>query len=620
MIDTPSLVDQYRHGVLRTGAGPRHLRGPAGTDRGPARPRHDPLRHPDRLRRTPLVPAPARPRTALPARPLSGPAPGTGRPWSPAAGCCGAAASPPTSSTPACPATSPAPPNWPRRATPRRTRSSGWSSSPSRSPTPPAPSSPFWPTSPESVHGAAATAVAFTSVAGLRHGLALAPEPPGPGEVRGAAGRWLAGRRAGGALTDAVLLRHLLWIAVASGLPLQLHTGLGEPGARVDRTDPVLLTDFVRATAGLGTDLILLHGYPYHRHAAHLAAVFPHVYADSGAALVRTGARAAAVLAEILELAPSARSLLHRRAGPARAARRRRPPLPRGPRPRAGRLGRRGRLVPGGRPAGRPADRGGQRATGAPDSARARPSDHADPTGPGRRTGVARLGRCGPTRCSTRSGAASRPHAPSPSGPTAPWPAATTRRGAATWTSSPYCRAAPARGTPGGWRPCTTGCAPPRRLARKLHCGYPTPDTLADPERAHLTWAHEGCCAAPHPCHPARAARLRARLLRGGAGRAAPAGAGPAAGRLRRPRPARLLASGGGQGPAVAAGRLGRPRAAHLRPGHRDPPRRPPGLQAGRPDRTARTRRSRRGRGGHRATALRDPARPGRAGSSAGPS
>ncbi|MET7475810.1 amidohydrolase family protein [Streptomyces sp. NPDC005648] len=156
----------------------------------------------------------------------------------------------------------------------------------------------------ESVHGAAAGAVAFTSVAGVRHGLALAPEPPGPGEVRGAAGRWLAGRRVGGELTDPVLLRHLLWIAVASNLPLQLHAGLGEPGQRIDRTDPVLLTDFVRATAGLGTDLILLHGYPYHRHAAHLAGAFPHVYADSGAALVRTGARAATVLAEILELAP----------------------------------------------------------------------------------------------------------------------------------------------------------------------------------------------------------------------------------------------------------------------------------------------------------------------------
>ncbi|MEU9171488.1 amidohydrolase family protein [Streptomyces sp. NPDC048420] len=156
----------------------------------------------------------------------------------------------------------------------------------------------------ESVHAAAANAVAFTSVAGVRHGLALAPEPPGPGEVRGAAGRWLAGRRVGGELSDPVLLRHLLWIAVATGLPLQLHAGLGEPGLRIDRTDPVLLTDFVRATAGLGTDLVLLHSYPYHRHAAHLAGVFPHVYADSGAALVRTGARAATVLAEILELAP----------------------------------------------------------------------------------------------------------------------------------------------------------------------------------------------------------------------------------------------------------------------------------------------------------------------------
>ncbi len=156
----------------------------------------------------------------------------------------------------------------------------------------------------ESVHGAAAHAVAFTSVAGLRHGLALAPEPPGPAEVRGAAGRWLAGRRAGEELSDPVLLRHLLWIAVASGLPLQLHAGLGAPDARADRGDPVLLTGFVRATAGLRTDLVLLHGYPYHRHAAHLAGVFPHVYADCGAALVRTGARAASVLAEVLELAP----------------------------------------------------------------------------------------------------------------------------------------------------------------------------------------------------------------------------------------------------------------------------------------------------------------------------
>ncbi|MDQ8701700.1 amidohydrolase family protein [Streptomyces sp. LHD-70] len=147
----------------------------------------------------------------------------------------------------------------------------------------------------ECVHGAAAGAVAFASVGGA-HGLALAPQPPDAGEVRGAADRWLAGRRVGDRLTHPVLLRHLVWIAVASGLPLQLHAGTGDPQRYVG--------EFARATAGLGTDLVLLHGYPYHRQAAHLAGVFPHVYADLGPALVRTGARAATLLAEILELAP----------------------------------------------------------------------------------------------------------------------------------------------------------------------------------------------------------------------------------------------------------------------------------------------------------------------------
>ncbi|MFE1230181.1 amidohydrolase family protein [Streptomyces sp. NPDC058745] len=147
----------------------------------------------------------------------------------------------------------------------------------------------------EAVHGAAATAVAFGSDAAVRRGLVYASEPPGPGEVRGAAGRWLAGRPAGGRLDDPVLLRHLLWIAVATGKPLQLHAGTGDPAA---------LAGFAARTAGLGTDLVLLHGYPDHRHTARLTGAFAHVHADLGPVLARTGARAAAVLAEILELAP----------------------------------------------------------------------------------------------------------------------------------------------------------------------------------------------------------------------------------------------------------------------------------------------------------------------------
>jgi hypothetical protein len=156
----------------------------------------------------------------------------------------------------------------------------------------------------EAVHDAAATAVAFTSVAGVGPGLALAPEPPGHAEVRAAAGHWLAVRVPGGPLEDPVLLRHLLWLALGSGLPLQLHTGARDARAPAGSADPALLTAFASATAGLGTDLVLLGAYPYHRHAAQLTSVFPHVYADLGPALAHTGARAAAVLAEILELAP----------------------------------------------------------------------------------------------------------------------------------------------------------------------------------------------------------------------------------------------------------------------------------------------------------------------------
>ncbi|MQY10461.1 hypothetical protein SRB5_05690 [Streptomyces sp. RB5] len=154
----------------------------------------------------------------------------------------------------------------------------------------------------EAIAAKSRTAVGFKSIAAYRHGLDFNPAPPAAGEVRGAAARWLdAGA---GRLTDPVLLRHLLWSAVRTGLPLQLHTGFGDPDLALRRCDPLLLTDFVRAVHPTGTPLVLLHGYPYHRSAGYLAHVFPHVYADVGLALSHTGARAEAVLAEMLELTP----------------------------------------------------------------------------------------------------------------------------------------------------------------------------------------------------------------------------------------------------------------------------------------------------------------------------
>ncbi|ARQ69329.1 amidohydrolase family protein [Streptomyces marincola] len=150
---------------------------------------------------------------------------------------------------------------------------------------------------------AAGTAAAFKSVAAYRYGLDLDPRPPAPAELWTAATRWLASGRTG-RLTDPVLLRHLMWSAARTGLPLQVHTGFGDPDLRLHRADPLLLTDFLRAVEPTGCRVVLLHGYPFHRNAGYLAAVHPHVYADVGLTLGHTGARAEAVLSEMLELAP----------------------------------------------------------------------------------------------------------------------------------------------------------------------------------------------------------------------------------------------------------------------------------------------------------------------------
>ncbi|HSV66178.1 MAG TPA: amidohydrolase family protein [Mycobacteriales bacterium] len=152
----------------------------------------------------------------------------------------------------------------------------------------------------------AATAVGLKSVVAYRASLDLDPAPPRPAEVTAAAGSWLARCERLGRyrVTDPVLLRHLLRAGAELAMPLQLHTGFGDPDLRLHRSDPALLTDFCAGIAGTGTTVLLLHCYPYHRQAAFLASVYPHVYCDIGLALNYVGARAAAVLAETLELAP----------------------------------------------------------------------------------------------------------------------------------------------------------------------------------------------------------------------------------------------------------------------------------------------------------------------------
>jgi uncharacterized protein len=163
----------------------------------------------------------------------------------------------------------------------------------------------------EALDAAARGAVGLKSIMAYRHGFDFDPARPSAAEVRDAAGRWL--RRDEGAddprLDDPVLLRHVLWAGVDRGLPLQFHVGFGDADLDLHRSDPLRMTGFLRATQGLGCDLLLLHCYPFQRNAGYLAQVFAHVYLDIGLAVNYLGARAPAVVAESLELAPFHKAL-----------------------------------------------------------------------------------------------------------------------------------------------------------------------------------------------------------------------------------------------------------------------------------------------------------------------
>ncbi|HSE09640.1 MAG TPA: amidohydrolase family protein [Nocardioidaceae bacterium] len=152
----------------------------------------------------------------------------------------------------------------------------------------------------------ATTAVGFKTIAAYRVGLDLPPTPPPNAEVWQAADRWLArcARTGRYRLDERTLVAHAVWSCLPLGLPLQVHTGFGDPDLTLHRADPSLLTPFVRALPEDAAPLVLLHGYPYHRHAAFLASVFPKVVLDVSLAINHTGPRAAAVLAETLEVAP----------------------------------------------------------------------------------------------------------------------------------------------------------------------------------------------------------------------------------------------------------------------------------------------------------------------------
>ena len=109
-----------------------------------------------------------------------------------------------------------------------------------------------------------------------RYGLDFDASPPDADSVRRAAAEWLDRTDPANARLDhPVLLRYVLWTAVAFAKPIQFHVGYGDSDIDLHRCDPTQMTDFIRRTVETGVQIMLLHCYPFVREAGFLAQVTP---------------------------------------------------------------------------------------------------------------------------------------------------------------------------------------------------------------------------------------------------------------------------------------------------------------------------------------------------------
>jgi uncharacterized protein len=161
----------------------------------------------------------------------------------------------------------------------------------------------------DALANAARDAVGFKTIAAYRGGFAFEAERPSPREVAAAAGRFLDETATGASrVRDPVLIRHGIWTAadLASDgrMPIQFHTGWGDPDLVLHLTNPSLLTELIRKLNGMRVNITLLHCYPFHRDAAYLSAMYANVYFDVGSALHYHGPSSGRLLAEAMEVAP----------------------------------------------------------------------------------------------------------------------------------------------------------------------------------------------------------------------------------------------------------------------------------------------------------------------------
>jgi len=145
-----------------------------------------------------------------------------------------------------------------------------------------------------------ADVVGAKTIAAYRCGLAIDWSRPHDADVAAHA------RESGPRVVDPVLVAFGVHEAAALGLPLQVHTGFGDRDLDLRTADPLHLLPLLRS---VGSPVLLLHCYPFHRHAGYLAQAVEHVSFDVGLAISHLGARSVELVAETMELAPFGKQL-----------------------------------------------------------------------------------------------------------------------------------------------------------------------------------------------------------------------------------------------------------------------------------------------------------------------
>lgn len=127
--------------------------------------------------------------------------------------------------------------------------------------------------------------VSLKSIAAYRSGLEI--RPVSREEARAAFARVREGMEPGRRLrlVDKALIDYLVWRGMTQAaieeLPIQFHTGYGDPDTDLRLGNPLHLRRLFEEPAFEPVPIVMLHeSYPYTREAAYLASVYPNAYLD----------------------------------------------------------------------------------------------------------------------------------------------------------------------------------------------------------------------------------------------------------------------------------------------------------------------------------------------------